>query len=246
MFTCPNVRPCFAITALLSGFVPGLRHFLHSWLCGLAISVICFHLAPTSTSHLCTSASRFPACGECVLWLLHQCSTLASLQNPSRASCFGLPLLPTLPMLLHTVLPLHCSLQWPSAIVNLLSGCVFRGPARLRSTTFGSPCKRPSPSPWTLSVLQPFFPSPNTCPNFLSRFRYLASLFQFGKTLLVGTAEKTNIWQLVIGTVDAELDSMVLTLPLPSHQVVASVCTELPCSIPRSFTSKSTCLGLSW
>ena len=245
MFTCPNVRPCFAITALLSGFVPGLRHFLHSWLCGLAISVICFHLAPTSTSHLCTSASRFPACGECVLWLLHQCSTLASLQNPSRASCFGLPLLPTLPMLLHTVLPLHCSLQWPSAIVNLLSGCVFRGPARLRSTTFGSPCKRPSPSPWTLSVLQPFFHLQTLVQTF-SHVSDTWQAFSIWQDSVGWDCWETNIWQLVIGTVDAELDSMVLTLPLPSHQVVASVCTELPCSIPRSFTSKSTCLVLSW
>ena len=100
MFTYPAVRQCFAIAALLSGFVPKSATF--SSLLTLCTRNLCDVILSCTHKYATSMCFSFPI--PC-LWRmcspLHQRSTLASLQSPSRASCFGLPLLPTLPMLLH-------------------------------------------------------------------------------------------------------------------------------------------------
>ena len=175
MFTYPNVRQCFAVTALLSGFVPKSATFS-------SLLILCTFILHPQVRHIYVLQLH------CVLWPLHQCSTLASLQNPNRASCFGLPLLPTLPMLLHTVLPL-CN--------DLLLSCVaFRVcPPSIRT---------PALDDFRVSLQPALSETVNTVSSssIFSIFEHLSPLsltfqipgkpFEFGKTLLVGDSTSSG------------------------------------------------------
>ena len=210
---------------------PSLQHFLRSWLCVLVLSEIEFHLAPTSTPHLCASVFRFLACEVCVQWLLRQWPAPVSLWNP------GLPLLLTLPVLLRTVLPLRCFLQWLSVFACMPSVCASPTSALLHLTTFESLCIQPSPSLWTLSAPQSSLHTRTVVPT----VSHVSNTWQASSTLqgsvdwdstFFGTARSqwmlclpdldwgTSIWRLVTCICGADPGSTVLILPLPSHRVL--------------------------
>ena len=126
---------------------PGLQRCLRFWLCALAVCEIWPHPVSTSMPHLCVSAFRFPVCEECVQWLKRQWPTLVSSRTPGLPATTQFLSTPTLPMLPHTALPLHCSSQWSSVFVCTPSRRVHRASPHRRSTTSESPCSLPSPSP---------------------------------------------------------------------------------------------------
>ena len=155
--------------------------------------MICFHLAPTSTSHLCTSASRFPACGECVLWLLHQCSPPASLQNPSSRIMLWTPF--------ASDAPNAAAYSSASALFFAMAFCYRESAFRVCLPGTSTPAlddfrvSLQAAQPESVNTISSsaLFPSSNTCPNFLSRFRYLASLFNLARLCWLGLLRNKHL-----------------------------------------------------
>ena len=111
MLTYPSVRQCFAITALLSAFVPKSATFSPLLILRTRSLWDVTSSSPTGMPHLFAPACRILACGECFQWLSRQWPALDSSETPDLSTTTRFLLIRTLPMLLRVALPLRCYLR---------------------------------------------------------------------------------------------------------------------------------------
>ena len=256
----PNVRQYTALQSLFcwAASFPSLRRFLRSSLCAIAVL---WDLISSCTHRYATSM----CCNFPIPCLWRMCSVAFALMVST-----GFTAKPKTNIMLWTPFasdaPNAAAYSSVSALPfcnDLLLAWVFPASARLCSTTFDSPRNRPSPNPWKLSApwpvlhIQTLVPTVSRVSNTWQVFvawqgsvDWHSTSFDTARSqwmsCLLDLDWGTNIWQPVTCTCDADPDSKDLTLPLLSRRVLLVVCTELPCSSPRSFTSRSTCLGSCW
>ena len=244
LHSCSHLQLSWSAARLLTHWVPWCRgqpRFPHSWLCAPSIWRTWIHLVCTTVPHVRVSNDRCLVCGECVQWPFASTASTGFIMYPRSHNN------DTIPFWLGR--SQRCCVQfWLRAAPrkDVLFTCVCIQPVtaeQYHARTWWLSCFLATSLRRTVSSLRHLF---------FQNWRAVSAAFhasQLAKALLYGVmlVMSARSWpkNKHLATCDVWLLDLVWSNGSGSSSVTsctAGVCTELPCSSPRSFTSTSICL----